>query len=281
MTEARYLITGGRGQLGRELARLLPGAHAPGRAELSVTDLDPLREAIARTGATTVFNCAAYNAVDRAEQEPDVAMKVNAFGAGTLARACRLEKSRLIHFSTNYVFDGVAPAPYTEADEPRPTSAYARSKREGEIQVLHELPDALVIRSSGLFGRGGSAVKGGSFPDRLLARAEAGHPLAVVADQRLNPTYTGHLAEASIAAAAAGLSGLLHLVADGCCSFHEFASEILRLAGVTAPLAAIATSPEGAARPRNGCLASIHTAPLPGWREGLAAYWTVRSVTGA
>ena len=276
MSEARCLITGGGGQLGRELARLIPGSYAPDKSELSVTDLAGLREAIARTGASTVFNCAAYNAVDRAEQEPDRAREVNAEAAGKVALACRLEKARLIHFSTNYVFDGLASDPYTEADEPRPVSAYGRSKREGELLVLAELRDALVIRSSGLFGPGGSAVKGGSFPDRLLARAESGQPLAVVSDQRLNPTYTGHLAVAAIAAAAAGTSGLLHLVADGCCTYHEFAVELLRLAGIDQPVAAIATPPEGAERPRNGCLASIRSEPLPSWREGLKAYWSAR-----
>ena len=277
MSEARCLITGGRGQLGRELSRLLPGSNAPAKDELSVTDLDRLRKEIARTGATTIFNCAAYNAVDAAEQEREAAMAVNAVGAGNVARACRLENARLVHFSTNYVFDGQASEPYSEADDPRPISAYGRSKREGELRVLAELPEALIVRSSGLFGLGGSAVKGGSFPDRLLARAAAGQPLAVVTDQHLNPTYTGHLAEASVAAAAAGTAGLLHLVASGCCSFHEFALEVLKVAGVNAPVAAIVTSPGGAERPRNGCLASIRTEPLPSWQEGLAAYWAARS----
>jgi dTDP-4-dehydrorhamnose reductase len=281
MTEARCLITGGAGQLGRELCRLLPGSYAPGKDQLSVTDLDRLRSEIVRTGATTVFNCAAYNAVDRAEQEQGVAMAVNAEGAGKVARACRLEGARLVHFSTNYVFDGLASEPYTEADEPSPTSAYGRSKREGELLVLAELPEALVVRSSGLFGPGGSAVKGGSFPDRLLARVEAGQSLAVVDDQRLNPTYTGHLAAASIAAAAAGTSGVLHLVASGCCSFHEFALEVLKVAGLNASVAPIATPSGGADRPRNGCLASIRTEPLPTWQEGLNAYWSVRSASAA
>lgn len=276
MSEAACLITGGGGQLGRELARLIPGSYAPDKSELSITDLASVRDAIARTGATTVFNCAAYTAVDRAEEEPDRSWEVNAEAAGKVARACRLENARLIHFSTNYVFDGLASDPYTEADEPRPLSAYGRSKREGELLVLAELPDALVIRSAGLFGPGGSAMKGGSFPDRLLARAHSGQDLAVVSDQRLNPTYTGHLAVAAIAAAAARTSGLLHLVSAGCCSYHEFALELLRLAGIDRPVAAIATPPGGASRPRNGCLASTRAEPLPSWREGLKAYWSVR-----
>jgi dTDP-4-dehydrorhamnose reductase len=281
MSEATCLITGGAGQLGRELARLLPGSLAPDKTALSVTDLGRLRDEIARAGATTVFNCAAYNAVDRAEREPDLAMDVNAFGAANVARACRLEGARLVHFSTNYVFDGLAPDPYLETTEPRPLSAYGRSKREGELRALAELPDALVVRSAGLFGPGGSAVKGGSFPDRLLARYQSGQPLAVVSDQRLNPTYAGHLAAAAIAAAEAGTTGLLHLVAAGCCSFHEFAVELLHVAGLNAPVAAITTPAGGASRPRNGCLASSRADPLPSWREGLSAYWAARSPSPA
>ena len=227
-----------------------------------------------------LFNCAAYNAVDRAEQEPEVATAVNAQGAGNLARACREAGARLVHFSTNYVFDGGAASPYSEADEPRPVNAYGRSKREGELRVLEELPTALVIRSSGLFGHGGSAVKGGSLPDRLLARARAGERLSMVDDQRLNPTFTGHLAAASIAACGAGSTGILHLVAAGCCSYHEFAVELFAVAAMEAEIDPVATAPGGpsAVRPLNGCLVSNRAKPLPAWQEGLRAYWHSRSL---
>src|ERR1700730_7110635 len=213
MSTTRYLITGGSGQLARELSKRLPDSLTRSREELSVSDLDLLRRELIRSRAEVVFNCAAYNAVDKAEQEPEAAAAVNSQGAANVARACREVGAHLVHFSTNYVFDGRASRPYTEADEPRPLGAYGRSKREGELRVLEELPSALVIRSSGLFGHGGSAIKGGSLPDRLLARALAGDRLQVVDDQRLNPTFTGHLADASIAASAARSAGILHLVA--------------------------------------------------------------------
>jgi dTDP-4-dehydrorhamnose reductase len=191
--------------------------------------------------------------------------------------------ARLVHFSTNYVFDGTAPHPYSEADDPQPLSVYGRSKWEGELRVLEELPTALVIRSSGLFGHGGSAIKGGSLPDRLLARALAGDRLRVVDDQRLNPTFTGHLADASIAASAAGSTGILHLVAAGCCSFYEFAVELLRVAGVEVDVDPVATTrgETSAPRPLNGCLISNRADPLPAWQEGLRAYWQSRSVNVA
>jgi dTDP-4-dehydrorhamnose reductase len=281
MAVTNCLITGGAGQLARELAKLVPGSVAAARTELSVTEFEAVRNLIARSGATLVFNCAAYNAVDRAEQEPAAASAVNSDGAANVARACRVEGARLVHFSTNYVFAGDAVDAYTEADEPGPRTTYGRSKREGELRAQAELPDTLVIRSSGLYGHGGSATKGGSFPERLLARAAAGESLAVVRDQRLNPTYCAHLAAASIAAAEAGTTGVLHLVAAGCCSFHEFAQGVLEVAGVTADIKAIETPPGGAERPRNGCLTSNLADALPHWRTGLREYWASRIASPA
>lgn len=270
----RALITGASGQLGSDLRRLLPDAVWRSRAALDITDLGAVREVVKRAGCEVVFNCAAYNAVDRAEAESGLAIAVNATGAGNVARACAEAGARLVHYSTNFVFDGSSERAYTEEDAARPLSAYGRSKLEGERLALRWAPEALVIRSSGLFGLGGSAVKGGSFPDRILARARSGEPLAVVADQWLNPTYTADLAEASLRLVEEGTSGVVHLVAEGCCSFHELAVETLRLGGVEAPVRAISSGEltAAAARPRNGCLASVRVGPLRPWQEGLAAY---------
>ncbi len=279
---APILITGGAGQLARDLAALLPGSHAPDRHQLSITDADQVKSAVERTGARLVFNCAAYNAVDRAESSPDEAFAVNATGAGNVARACREAGARLVHFSTNYVFSGDAEEPYLESDIPDPRSVYGRSKQEGEELVLAAFPQALVIRSSGLFGHNGSAVKGGSFPDRIVARAGDRLALTVVDDQHLNPTYTGHLAQAALSASQSAMAGVLHLVAQGCCSFHEFATEVLTVAGIEAEVLATRTTggPGIAPRPRNGCLKSEHVSALPSWRDGLVAFWRSRPPAG-
>jgi dTDP-4-dehydrorhamnose reductase len=231
-----------------------------------------VREALERVRPEVVLNCAAYNGVDAAEADPEAAFGVNARGPAVLAAECSRLGARLVHFSTNYVFDGSADRPYREDGEPRPQSAYARSKREGELAVL---PAGLVIRTAGVYGHGGSAVKGGSFPERILARARGGEPLLVVADQLLNPTYARDLAVGALGLVAAGETGLVHLVADGCCSWRDFALETLRLAGVEAEIEAISTAELGAAaaRPLNGCLESDRVAPLRHWREGLQAYW--------
>jgi dTDP-4-dehydrorhamnose reductase len=268
------LITGAQGQLGRDLARLLPDATALGREELPIDDEAQVRRRLAELRPEVVYNCAAYNAVDAAEKDPEPAVAVNARGPENLARACLETGARLVHFSTNYVFDGDAAEPYDEDDQPNPRSRYGRSKLEGEERVLALMPAALVIRSSGLFGLQGSAIKGGSFPERILARARSGQPLRVVADQRLNPTFTRDLAAGSHLLAESGMTGVVHLVAGGECSYWELAVEALRLSGLTPEVAEAASSdfPTAAPRPLNGCLRSHRTAALRDWHEGLAEY---------
>ncbi|HLH70099.1 MAG TPA: dTDP-4-dehydrorhamnose reductase [Candidatus Dormibacteraeota bacterium] len=269
----RVLITGAGGQLGSDLRRLLPEALALDRQQLSVTDLGAVEAAV--RGCEVVVNCAAYNAVDAAELDPGPALAVNVEGAANVALACRKAGARLIHFSTNYVFDGSGDRPFSERDQPRPLGAYARSKLEGERRVLQILPEALVVRSAGLFGVVGSAVKGGSFPERVVRKALAGERLRVVVDQRLNPTYTADLAAAVVDLLDAGLSGVVHLVAEGCCSYWELAVETLRLVGLEAPVEPLTTAELGAAAPRpgNGCLVSERVPALRPWQAGLAAWW--------
>jgi dTDP-4-dehydrorhamnose reductase len=270
----RTLVTGARGQLGRDICRLLPDAAGLGRAELPIDDRAAVGRVFAEVRPELVVNCAAYNAVDAAERDPAPALAANVDGPRRLAEACRESGAHLVHFSTNYVFDGGAGEPYDESSEPGPRSAYARSKLEGERAVLATLPSALVIRSSGLFGLDGSAVKGGSFPERILSRARAGEQLRVVADQRLNPTFTGDLADGALRLVDQGLTGVVHLVAGGCCSWWELSVETLRLGGVEADVARIGTDqfPAAAPRPLNGCLRSIRTTSLRDWRQGLAAF---------
>jgi len=267
----RALITGAGGQLGTDLARLLPGAVVRTHHQLSISDPRAVSEAIRSIQPEVVFNCAAYNAVDRAETEPDLARDANALGPVILAATCVEFGARLVHFSTNFVFDGTSDRAYRESDLPSPRGVYAASKRSGELGVLQHLPDALVIRSAGLFGRAGSAIKGGSFPERILRRARDGQALKVVSDQFLNPTYTRDLAVATIELVDTGLSGVVHLVAAGCCSFHELAVATLELAGIEARIEAQSTSELGSAapRPQNGCLESERVPALRSWREGL------------
>ncbi len=144
-----------------------------------------------------VFNATAYNRVDAAEAEPGAAFAVNAVAPYLLARAARDVGALLVHYSTDYVFDGTASRPYREDDAPRPLGVYGASKLAGETLASAAGAEHLVIRTSGVLGRGGSEQKGGSFVERIVAKARAGEPLRVVSDQVFAPTCAADLAQAS------------------------------------------------------------------------------------
>jgi dTDP-4-dehydrorhamnose reductase len=273
----RAVVLGAGGQLGSDLSRLIGPGSGFTREQVSVSDPDAIDALVSSLRPAIVFNCAAYNAVDRAETEKDLAHAVNAEGPANVARACARHRIRLVHFSTNFVFDGALDRPYVESDGPAPISVYGASKLAGEQRVLDLLPNALVIRTAALFGDRGSAIKGGSFPDRILARARAGQPLRVVADQKVNPTYTADLAPVALELGESELRGVVHVVATGCAGWDEFARATLAEFHLDVEVeAGLSADQSGAARrPLNGCLASSLEAPLRPWREGLHE-WAVR-----
>jgi dTDP-4-dehydrorhamnose reductase len=273
----RAIVLGAAGQLGSVLARLIGEGSGFARDAVSVTDQDSLDALLSRRRPDLVFNCAAYNAVDRAEAERDRAFAINAEGPANVATVCARHGIRLVHFSTNFVFDGALARPYVESDVPAPLSVYGSSKLGGEQRVLDLLPGALVIRTSAVYGDTGSAIKGGSFPERIVARGRTGEPLRVVSDQKVNPTYAGDLAVAALELAEKGLEGVVHVVAAGCAGWDEFARAALAECGVPADVEATfsADLASPAARPLNGCLESTRVAALRPWREGLHE-WAVR-----
>lgn len=233
--------------------------------QVSILDTAAVTSLIAKRKPDTVFNCAAYNAVDRAEEEPDLALAVNAQGPLNLAAACRRSGATLVHFSTNFVFDGRNDEPYVEADEPSPLSAYGRSKLEGERGVLETGGHVLLVRTAAVFGGPHS------FPHRILDRARAGGPLRVVADQLVNPTYAKDLAAAAIELVETSTAGIVHAVAGGCAGWDELARATLGEFGVSAAVEPVSSGgyPSAAARPLNGCLGTTRYRPLRPWREAL------------
>jgi dTDP-4-dehydrorhamnose reductase len=279
---ARVLITGGGGQLASDLAAQLgDGAEvfAPSRTELDVTDDAAVNAVFERVRPTVVYNCAAFHNVEVCEREEDRAFEVNARAVKRLAARCAEDGARLVHLSTNYVFDGAADRPYVEDDLPSPRSIYSISKLAGEHAALAYAPGALVVRTAGLYGLHGSASKGGNFVTRMIARAREQGALKVVADQRLTPTFTSDLAAGILAAVEAGVTGTLHVTNSGATSWHGFTEAIMELAGVSVPVEPVDTViPPGAAdRPLNGVLASPASeraglAPLRPWRTALADY---------
>lgn len=276
----KALVAGAHGQLGRDLVAALGSevAWAGGRAELDVTDWEAVSLVVRRVQPDVIFNGAAYNKVDGAESETGRALEVNALAPGLLARAAAAAGALVVHFSTDYVFDGRSKAPYREDDCPAPLGAYGVSKLAGERLVLASPGEHLVVRTSSVFGRGGNRQKGGSFMERILEQARAGQPLRVVSDQTFSPTYAPDLAQAAIALVRAGARGLVHVVNAGSCSWHEFATTGLALAGIDATVAAISTAELGlpARRPAYSVLDTgryhgLGLAALRPWREALAA----------
>ena len=238
----RALVAGSSGQLGRELVAQLGSecAWAGDYAQLDVTDAAAVAARVQQVAPDVLFNATAWNRVDAAETDAAAAFAINALAPRWLAAAARDAGALLVHVSTDYVFDGAASRPYREDDLPRPLSVYGASKLAGEALVAATPVEQVVIRTSGVIGRGGSEQKGGSFVERIVAQAREGKPLRVVADQVFAPTIASDLAAAAIALARSPARGLFHVTSAGSCSWHELATAALEVAGLSAPIARLA-----------------------------------------
>jgi dTDP-4-dehydrorhamnose reductase len=268
----RALITGGGGQLATDLRELLgDDAVSLTHAELDITDTAQVERAFEEAAPDVVFNCAAFHNVDQCEREPEPAWETNVRAVMELAKR---SDAKLVHLSTNYVFDGRRDEPYGEDDPPSPRSVYALTKLAGEYAALAYGRGALVVRSSGLYGFAGNASKGGNFVQRMLGRAREQGALKMVSDQRLQPTFTADLAAGLVDAVRAGTTGLVHLTNSGACSWLEFTRAIMENAGIDVPIEAVETTipPGGVDRPLNGVLAATRIEPLRPWRAALDDY---------
>lgn len=279
----RILLTGAAGQLGRELKRSLDclgEVIACDRRQLDLTNPAALRDAIRRLAPSAIVNAAAYTAVDRAEAEPVLAHAVNTEAPGVLAEEAKRLGAMLIHFSTDYVFDGSKATPYTEGDATAPLSVYGRSKRDGERAIASSGARHLILRTSWVFG-----LHGANFMKTMLRMGRERDVLRVVDDQIGAPTWTRHLADvsANILCRSESPQGIYHLAAAGDTSWHGFAETIFEEAlqqGIldkkpTVHRIPSADYPLPAPRPKNSRLdCSRFTADfaltLPDWRTGLA-----------
>ena len=245
----KIAVIGANGQLGHEIVRIASErgyqVEKLTRNELDVSNLDAIDEVVSTLDAQTLFNCSAYNLVDNAEEESDIANLVNGLAPARMANAARRAGIRIAHFSTDYVFGHGHIEPIDESHKAHPLSAYGRSKRMGELGVLHAHPDALVIRTTGLY-----SSRRKNFVTSMLNFARSGRELTVVDDQTISPTWVRPLAAAALDLANTRYAGIVHAVSHGGCSWFELAHKAFELGGVEAKLSPISQEEWGAAAPR-------------------------------
>lgn len=271
----KILVTGGSGQLGwdvcRELERRGMEYTAPSSREMDITDAAAVREQICAYRPAAVIHCAAWTAVDAAEDEPEQAFAVNGGGTRNIALACRETGAKMLYISTDYVFPGTGTRFYEPDDPTGPVNVYGKSKLAGELAVKECLEKYFIVRTSWVFGEHGN-----NFVKTMLRLAETRSEVSVVCDQIGSPTYTADLAPLLCDMAETEKYGKYHAANEGICSWAEFAEEIFRISGKDVKVNHIVTSeyPAKARRPRNSrlskqCLAERGFQPLPPWRSAV------------
>jgi dTDP-4-dehydrorhamnose reductase len=274
---SRWLVTGAAGMLGQDMCRLLRDRGEPVTAldhdELDITDPAAVAGFLAEDKPDVVVNCAAWTAVDAAEEQEAEALRINGTGVENLASACQQQAARLVQLSTDYVFGRTEQRSYAEDDAPAPVNAYGRTKLAGERAALG-MAGGYVVRTAWLYG-----AHGPSFVRTMLRRARAGSPAQVVTDQRGQPTWTVDVAAQIFALiAAGGEPGIYHATSSGVTSWHGLAREVFRLAGADPDQVTPVTSaafPRPASRPGcsvlgHGAWARIGVAPIGDWAAALA-----------
>lgn len=270
----RIVITGAQGQLGKELQQVLQG-HQLTLLDLPTFDLthEDCGRLIVDAVPDAVIHAGAHTDVDGAERNPQLAMAINADGTERVARAAAQVGARLIYISTDYVFDGRGTRPYVETDQTNPVSAYGASKCAGEERALACCENTLVVRTAWLYG-----LQGKNFVKTILQLAAERPSLRVVADQEGCPTFAEDLARMIDRLVTHPIRGFLHVTNEGHCTWHEFAAEIVKLAGYRVPVQPITTEdmPRPAKRPAYSVLSSdrLHHLgfSMPSWQNGLQRF---------
>jgi dTDP-4-dehydrorhamnose reductase len=280
-------VFGCSGQLGLELVSELRrrGYDVTGweRVALDITYRDKVERVLSDLDPEVVFNAAAYNQVDVAEKEPQAAFVANALGVRNLALACRQIDAQLVHFSTDYVFDGEAQRPYREDDPTHPLGAYAVSKLAGELFAQAYLERPLIVRTCGVFGPGGLHTNRGNFVELMIRRAADGQPIRVVEDHIGSPTYAPLLAARTIDLVEKQQNGVFHIAGGTEISWFKFAKLIFETAGLKAALQSTNEREyrTPARRPKysalsNSKMEAAGLAPMPPLAECVATYLAVR-----
>lgn len=264
------LVTGANGQLGTEFKKLLPNAIFAGADVLDITDLDAVKNFVQKNSIKIIINCAAYTAVDKAEDEIELAKKINEDGPRNLA----LSGTKIIHISTDYVFDGNNYKPYLPQDKTNPISVYGRTKLAGELAVLENAKIAIIVRTAWLY-----SAHGNNFVKTMRRLGVEKESLNVVADQIGSPTFAGDLAQAIVDILPQmneANKGIYHYTNEGVCSWYDFAVKIMELSGLNCKVNPIPSSayPTKATRPFYSVLSkekikNVFNIEIPHWKEGL------------
>lgn len=274
----KYLITGVKGQLGYDIVRELEKRNeheylALDAAEMDITDQDRVREVITEYQPDAIFHCAAYTAVDKAEDNVEACEKVNVEGTRNIAKAAREVDSKLIYLSTDYVFDGTKEGKYTPEDPTNPKSVYGNTKYLGELEALKVLKH-YIVRISWVFG-----INGHNFIKTMLKLAETHDEVSVVSDQIGSPTYTVDLARLLVDMAHSDRYGIYHATNEGECSWADFAEYIFKANGKDTKVNHITSEeyPQKAYRPRNSRLSKDKLVEngfdrLPTWQDAVDRY---------
>ncbi len=264
--------------LGTELMKVFSGCealHGVDLDQLDITSAERCSEHVGALAPDVVVNAAALTAVDYCESHAEEAFRVNGEGAGNLAGAAAAVGALLVHFSTDYIFDGLKNSPYTEEDPPAPRSVYGRSKLQGEERIREKCPSHIIARTAWLFGRNGN-----NFIRTILSAAREGRQLRVVDDQRGSPTYARDLAAWTALMIESGCRGIYHVTNSGACTWYELAVRVVEwseLPGVSVTPVTTEEFPRPAPRPANSVLANkrLAEAGLPSmrpWQEAVRAY---------
>jgi dTDP-4-dehydrorhamnose reductase len=284
---AAVVVIGAPGGLGSDCTKAFAGDGAVGlgHGDLEISDRSAIAAMLDRHRPRVVVNTAAFHNVPRCETEPETAYRINAIAPRWLAAECGTRGARLVHVSTDYVFDGAKGSPYVESDRPNPLNVYAQSKLAGEYAVLSTDGGHQVVRSSGLYGLRPCRAKGGNFIDTMYKIAKEKPEVRVVQDEVLTPTFTADLAAQIRLLAFEGPPGLYHATNQGQCSWYEFARAIFEFGKLATPLNPTSVKEFAAPVKRpfysvldNAALRALGLDRMRPWSEALADYMGQRLV---
>lgn len=275
----KVLVTGANGQLGYDVIKRLEEKEikylGTDRDTLDITKEDDVKRVIKDYSPDVIVHCAAYTAVDKAEDERELCHAVNVLGTRYIAEACKEIDAKMIYISTDYVFDGKGDKPFDVTDGPNPINYYGQTKYEGELEVQNLIDRYFIVRISWVFGSNGN-----NFVKTMLRLGKERDEISVVADQVGSPTYTYDLSKLLVEMIETDKYGTYHATNEGYCSWYEFACEIFKQAGIDVKVNPIKTEdyPTRAKRPKNSRLSKIYTNKhfkyeLQTWQNSLRGFF--------